>query len=121
MSATTINPATGLPVSVRVTYRHNVNSRSLAAYRIELAPVAAEITDRLTGSGVVRNNTEHRSGVFATLEGAVQALHAFVDAPFTVWENDRTGELLVYSAEQRRRDGLTRIARSTPAGVLWSE
>ena len=114
----TVSNATRWAVSV--SRDQNANSHSLGAYRVSVSPTEDAATGRLATGRTVFNNTEHASGVFDSLEDAVSALAVEVTAPFTLWENDHTGELLVYSVDRewQRGDGLRRIVEAGGYAVV---
>lgn len=98
------------PIACHVVSDLSAPSRSFSAHRITLTVTEEPVTGELTGSGTVYNNRDSRSGVFASLGEALEAVRRVATVPFSVWRNALTGELVVRRVEAAPAEELVRVA-----------
>lgn len=102
---------------------HGQNSlAAFPALHLSYAEGEEPVTEQLVGRRVFWRNVEHRSGTFATLRGAVEALYRYTDAPFAVHQRGpaalSTDNFRVRPVDDRPERGWSCVA-TAQRGVVW--
>lgn len=115
------HPSTDVATHVyaHVQYDLNAPSHSRTAYRIALAETDEPATGKLAGRNVVENNREFRSGVFASLREAVEAVYAYTGVPFAVQQNVISRELIVVGPDVPGTDVYRPVALARRDRPIW--